>query len=85
VIHSVQITPTPGKAFEAHETPVALRSERIMARAMEVLEDRSKALHWMNEPNVALGGKVPLTLLKTAAGEHEVEALLGRIEHGVYS
>jgi putative toxin-antitoxin system antitoxin component (TIGR02293 family) len=57
----------------------------MLARATEVLEDRSKALRWMNEPNVALGGKVPSALLDSSAGEHEVETLLGRIEHGVYS
>ena len=67
------------------ESDVVVRTARIMARATAVLGDKKKAVHWLNSPNKALGGKVPISLLDTVAGEHEVEALLDRIEYGVYS
>lgn len=62
-----------------------VRIATILARATQVLEDRGKAVHWLLSPNRALGGETPISFLDTSAGEHEIEALLGRIEYGVYS
>lgn len=67
------------------ESDAIVRIARVLARAIDVLGDQSKAAHWVNTPNQALGGEIPLTLLDTSSGEHEVEALLDRIEYGVYS
>jgi uncharacterized protein (DUF2384 family) len=39
----------------------------------------------MSSPLPALGGSTPNDALKTDLGAHEVENLIGRIEHGVYS
>lgn len=61
------------------------RLARILARAEEVLGDQAKAARWFSRPNRALGGDSPLSLLDTDAGTQEVEAVLGRIEDGVYS
>jgi len=62
-----------------------LRSARLFAIAVEVLEDREAAARWMKTPQRALGGAVPLQRAKTDVGAREVEALLGRMEHGVYT
>jgi putative toxin-antitoxin system antitoxin component (TIGR02293 family) len=66
------------------ESDIVVRTARIMARATDVLGDKKKAVHWLTRPNKSLG-EVPISLLDTSAGEHEVEALLDRIEYGVYS
>ena len=39
----------------------------------------------MLQKQKALGEKVPLELLVTELGAREVEALIGRLEHGVFS
>ena len=57
----------------------------VLARAESVLGDLSKASRWLRAVNRALGGEAPLDLLDTDVGTREVEAVLGRIEHGVFS
>ena len=59
------------------------RLARIFAFAVEVLGDKKQAREWLHRPQIALGGRVPLEVMKTEAGAQEVEDLLGRIEHGV--
>lgn len=61
------------------------RLARITARATEAIGDREKAARWLKTPNRALGGKVPLSIVMTENGLPEVEAILGRIEHGIVS
>lgn len=61
------------------------RVARIVALAVEVLESDAAALHWLKRPQIGLGGRVPLALLSTDPGRDQVEKLLLRIEHGVYS
>lgn len=61
------------------------RVARIVALAIEVLEGEAAALHWLKRPQIGLGGRVPLTMLTTDPGRDQVEKLLLRIEHGVYS
>ncbi|MBK9135136.1 MAG: DUF2384 domain-containing protein [Betaproteobacteria bacterium] len=61
------------------------RVARIAALAIDVLEDTPAAMRWLKRPQIGLGGKVPLAMLATDAGRDQVEKLLLRIEHGVYS
>jgi putative toxin-antitoxin system antitoxin component (TIGR02293 family) len=61
------------------------RVARIGALAIEVLEGEAQALHWLKRPQIGLGGSTPLAFLTTDVGCAEVEKLLLRIEHGVYS
>jgi len=67
------------------ESDIVIRTARTLAKAIDILGDRKKASHWLTTPNRALGGEIPMTLLDTSAGAHEVEAVLDRIEYGVYS
>ena len=62
-----------------------VRSARLFAIAAEVLEDAPAAARWMKTPQRALAGAVPLHLAETDVGTRAVEALLGRMEHGVYT
>ena len=61
------------------------RLARIAAQAEEVFGSMEKASHWLRESNTALGGVTPISLLDTDLGTRQVENVLGRIEHGVYS
>ena len=62
-----------------------VRSARLFSIAEEVLEDRKAAASWLKSPQRALEGQVPLQLAHTDVGIRAVEALLGRMEHGVYT
>ena len=62
-----------------------VRSARLFAIAADVLEDSEAAARWLKAPQRALGGAVPLELAHTDVGTRAVEALLGRMEHGVYT
>jgi len=42
-------------------------------------------VHWLEREQIGLGGRVPLSMLTTDPGRDQVEKLLLRIEHGVYS
>lgn len=71
--------------FKADESERLLRLSAVWAKALDVLEEPSAARLWMNRPKRALGGLSPLRCCDTEFGAREVEALLGRIEHGVFS
>ena len=61
------------------------RLARLYALASEVLEDEGAAVRWLRSPQRALGGALPLERAATDAGAREVELLLGRLEHGVFT
>ena len=67
------------------QSDVVIRTARTLAKAIDILGDREKAAHWLTTPNRALGGEIPISLLDTSAGAHEVETVLDRIVYGVYS
>jgi putative toxin-antitoxin system antitoxin component (TIGR02293 family) len=58
---------------------------KVFSRAVEVLESVPGAIHWFKNPIQALGWATPLAYARTSVGLREVENILGRIEHGVYS
>ena len=62
-----------------------VRSARLAAIACEGLEDEGEAARWLKSPQPALGGAIPLELAQTDVGSRAVEALLGRMEHGVFT
>lgn len=67
------------------ESDRLIRLALIATLAEEVLGSREKAVAWLRKPNRALGGANPLDRLDTEIGEQQVEQLLFRIAHGVYS
>jgi putative toxin-antitoxin system antitoxin component (TIGR02293 family) len=58
---------------------------RLFSNAVDVLESASAAVHWFKNPIQALGWATPLAYARTSIGLRELENILGRIEHGVYS
>ena len=62
-----------------------VRFARLFLRAVDVLGGEKAARSWLAAPAVAFRGECPLDFADTEIGAREVEALLGRIEHGVFS
>ena len=72
--------------FAAAESDRLLRLARVFAAAIELFEgDLEKARAWLSASKRALGGSAPLEFAATEVGALEVESLIGRLEHGVYS
>jgi putative toxin-antitoxin system antitoxin component (TIGR02293 family) len=62
-----------------------VRYARLLSRAEAVFENADSARRWLSAPALAFHGECPLDFADTEVGAREVEALLGRIEHGVFS
>lgn len=71
--------------FTPDESEKLLRFGRIYQKALETLESPEGARRWLKAPKTALGGLTPLVCTDTEAGAREVEALLHRLEYGVFS
>lgn len=71
--------------LEMPESERIVRIGRLMARATEVLDGEKAAREWLRTPAIAFRGESPLAYSDTEIGAREVENLLGRLEHGVFS
>jgi putative toxin-antitoxin system antitoxin component (TIGR02293 family) len=68
------------------ESERVLRLSNVFAHALEVFEnDAAAATRWLTTPKRGLAGAIPLEFAGTEVGAREVEDLIGRLEHGVYS
>ena len=68
------------------ESDRLLRLSRIFGLAIELFEGhKDAAITWMSERLPVLGLASPLEMSKTEPGALEVERLIGRLEHGVFS
>ena len=56
---------------------------RIIGDADETFGDPAKSRAWLRRPNQLLDGETPLDRLDTDFGSRQVEAILGRIAHGL--
>jgi putative toxin-antitoxin system antitoxin component (TIGR02293 family) len=61
------------------------RLARLVSIAEDVLEHEDRAVQWLKQPQFGLGQYRPIDLMRSEPGAREVENLLLRIEHGVYS
>ena len=71
--------------LNAIESDRLFRLVKIFSLAQNVLEDKEQAVEWLHSRQFGLGNCIPLEVIKTEIGTREVEDLLIRIEHGVYS
>ena len=71
--------------FSFEESERLFRVACLYDKAVEVFEDPQMARKWLKEPSWALGDAIPLQYADTELGAQEVEDLLGRIEHGVFT
>ncbi len=68
------------------ESDRLLRASRIFELTLDLFEgDVDEARRWLQTPNPALGGDSPLAFSSTDVGAREVEHLIGRLEHGVFT
>ncbi len=73
------------RKLRSDESDRLFRLGRIAALAEEILGSREKATAWLHERNPALGNEIPLRNLDSDLGARQVEDVLLRIAHGVYS
>jgi putative toxin-antitoxin system antitoxin component (TIGR02293 family) len=73
------------EALKPDESERVMRIGLLLERAAEVLGGLDNARAWLKSPNRALGGSTPLDYADTEPGAREVESLLGRLEHGVFT
>lgn len=71
--------------IDKEESEKLARYQRLLKKAEDVLGDADSARKWLRHPQPGLGQAVPLEFARSEIGAREVENLLGRIEHGVYS
>ncbi len=83
---------TAAAAFEdvhtvnTHTPGAAERLQRLLERADQTMADRDAANDWVASPLGVLGGRSPAeAALSGEAGLQEAIAVLGRLDHGVYS
>lgn len=74
-----------GGLLDAWTSDRLFRLSKVVALATDVLGSQSNAISWLRRAQPALGGQVPLDLLLTQAGTDEVEAVLRRIDYGIYT
>jgi len=68
------------------ESERLLRLSSIFEKTVELFEgDVPAAVHWLSTPKRVLEGRPPLEYARTEVGARQVENLIGRLEHGVFS
>ncbi|MCA3443222.1 MAG: DUF2384 domain-containing protein [Rhodobacter sp.] len=71
-------------SLRVEEVDALVRLLRVVSQARAVFGDAALADEWLRSANPALGGGVPIRMARTDLGGREVEAVLGRIAHGVF-
>ena len=75
-----------GEALKPAEADGIARLLRVRAHALRLYDGREELADlWLRLPNPALGDQIPIVMARTDIGAREVETILGRLEHGVYS
>ena len=68
------------------ESEKLLRLSSVFEQAVDLFEgDEANARQWLTTPKKALEDQTPLAYSRTELGAREVENLIGRLEHGVFS
>ena len=68
------------------ESERLFRVARVVEKTVDLFEgDRAAAMQWLQSPQPALAGAKPLDFVHTEVGAREVEDLIGRLEHGVFT
>jgi putative toxin-antitoxin system antitoxin component (TIGR02293 family) len=74
-----------GEPLKPAESDGIARLLRITELATKIFCDAEFARRFLSLPNPALKDRIPIELAQTDAGAREVEVILTRIAHGVYS
>lgn len=72
--------------LEPDESDRLVRISRLYGKTLELFEGDNEAAHdWLSRKQIGLGGARPFDLIRSEVGAREVEALIGRLEYGVFS
>lgn len=72
--------------LSAEESDRLMSVSRVLSKAIDLFSGRTEnAMAWMMRPNLAFGDITPLEMASTEVGCREVENLIGRLEHGVFT
>lgn len=71
--------------FNKEESDQILRVLKIFNLAVQILGTKENAIHWLKSPQFALDNRLPIELLDTELGSHEMEDLLCQIKYGIFS
>jgi putative toxin-antitoxin system antitoxin component (TIGR02293 family) len=72
--------------LSADESEKLLRLSAVFEQAVDLFEgNQANALKWLTAPKKELENETPLDYSRTELGAREVEDLIGRLEHGVFS
>ena len=70
----------------ADESDRLVRVARLVALAHDLMRgDGDAARRWLGDPHELLEGESPLERASTEVGSREVEDLIGRLRHGIFS
>ena len=62
------------------------RYAELLTKATEMMQkDEDRAANWLKKPMDIFSGESPLQHAMTEVGSRDVEDLIGRIRHGVFS
>ncbi len=74
------------KKLTPEESDRLVSVSRLLAQTFELFEGNEEAgIRWFTSPNRGLNGQSPLEVAATETGTREVENLIGRLEHGVFT
>ncbi|HLM60946.1 MAG TPA: antitoxin Xre/MbcA/ParS toxin-binding domain-containing protein, partial [Pyrinomonadaceae bacterium] len=74
------------KKLSPEESDRLVSVSRLLAQTFELFEGNEEAgIRWFTSPNRALGGQSPIEVAATETGTREVENLIGRLEHGIFT
>ncbi len=92
VRNAVRLTPRTmarrraAKRLSPEESDRLVTISRLFAFALELFDGRTEsATRWFTAPTRALGMRSPIDMAGTEVGAREVENLIGRLIHGVFS
>ena len=69
-----------------NESERLVRVATVFDKAIQLFEgDVTAAVKWLTSPKKGLNDRSPLDYCRTELGAREVENLIGRLEHGVFS
>jgi len=72
------------EVLKVPEGDAIARFLRVTDAANKAFGGEDFARKWLNLPNPALNGRIPIELAETDAGAREVEDVLGRFAHGIH-
>jgi putative toxin-antitoxin system antitoxin component (TIGR02293 family) len=74
------------KKLSPEESDRLVSVSRLLAQTFELFEGNAEAgMRWFQSPNRELNGQSPIEVAATETGAREVENLIGRLEHGIFT